>query len=191
MSFAISCAQHVHVKSSRVVIDPDVVRLYRLVWPCKNDMAIYVLSQMFNSISNLANSLVRLPQYSSRVFTQVNIHMYFRLAVGCFSFSSDTSKTTHVTLLLQLRSLYRRNNGSSELCSAIPLVVPVALEHETPGSRGGSHAHTTSCGCMTVCWSPKETVFKCCSYGYPSSMQASTRVQVESNTSLVLVCGCQ
>ena len=76
--------------------------------------------------------------------------------------------TTHVTSLPQLMSLYRRNNRSSESCSAIAVVVPVALEYEKPGSKEGSPAHITSADSRLV--EPSLRQF-CCSYWYLSSVQ--------------------
>ena len=67
-------------------------------------------------------------------------------------------------------SLYRRNNRSSEPCSAVTLVVPAALEYEKPAGSEGIPAHTTSCGCKTVWWNP-----------------SLVGVQAESNPSLVSV----
>ena len=110
---------------------------------------------------------------------------HFRVAVGRCSFSSDT-ETTHVTSFLQLMSLYRRNNSSSESCSAP--VVPVALEHETPGSKEGSPTHTTIQA--VAAWQSAGTWRRqfCCSYCISKfSTNLNCTVQVKSNTSLVSV----
>ena len=85
---------------------------------------------------------------------------------------SDTSKTTHVTSLLQLMSLYRRNNRSSDPCSAIALVVPVALEYWKPGSTKKVAPPTLQ---ALAAWQSGGTwrIQFCCSYWYPSSVQGS------------------
>ena len=158
----VSFAIHVHdmytVKSSWVVFDPDAFLIYRLVRPCKNDSYLCKWSKVLAYLTHLSGS------YSVAVVYVRSTH--FWVAVGCCSFSSDT-ETTHITSLLQLMLLYRRNNSSSESCSA--LVVPVALEHKTPGSKEVAPP-TLQAVESGGTWRKQF----CCSYWYPSSVQAST-----------------
>ena len=82
-------------------------------------------------------------------------------------------------------SLYRRSNRSSDPCSAIALVVPVALEYWKPGSTKKVAPPTLQ---ALAAWQSGGTWRRqfCCSYWYPSSMQGLTcTVQAKSNASRV------